>query len=58
MFPIKVDATNKIGEEIFAGQMELTVEQGKGFKKPIVLNRQVAGAFAYVNDIPYMEGAK
>lgn len=47
-----------VGEEIFAGQMEVTVEQGKGFKKPIVLNRQVAGAFAYVKDIPYMEGAK
>lgn len=47
-----------IGEEVFAGQMELTVETGKGFKKPIVLNRQVAGAFAYVKDIPYMEGAK
>lgn len=47
-----------VGEEIFAGQMELTVEEGKGFKKPIVLNRQVAGAFAYVKDIPYMEGAK
>lgn len=47
-----------VGEEIFAGQMELTVEEGKGFKTPIVLNRQVAGAFAYVKDIPYMEGAK
>lgn len=47
-----------VGEEIFAGQMELTVKTGKGFKKPIVLNRQVAGAFAYVKDIPYMEGAK
>lgn len=47
-----------VGEEIFAGQMEVTVEQGKGFKKPIVLNRQVAGAFAYVKDIPYMAGAK
>lgn len=47
-----------VGEEIFAGQMELTVETGKGFKKPIVLNRQVAGAFAYVKDIPYMEDAK
>lgn len=47
-----------VGEEIFAGQMELEVETGKGFKKPIVLNRQVAGAFAYVKDIPYMEGAK
>ena len=46
------------GEEIFAGQMELPVEQGKGFKKPVVLNRQVAGAFAYVKDIPFMEGAK
>lgn len=46
------------GEEIFAGQMGLTVEKGKGFKKPVVLNRQVAGAFAYVKDIPFMEGAK
>ena len=46
------------GEEIFAGQMDLTVEKGKGFKKPVVLNRQVAGAFAYVKDIPFMEGAK
>lgn len=47
-----------VGEEIFAGQMDLSVETGKGFKEPIVLNRQVAGAFAYVKDIPYMEGAK
>ena len=47
-----------VGEEIFAGQMELTVEKGKGFKKPVVLNRQVAGAFVYVKDIPYKEGAK
>lgn len=58
VLPIKGDATNKIGEEIFAGQMGLTVEQGKGFKEPVVLNRQVAGAFAYVKDIPYMEGAR
>lgn len=50
--------SNTVGEEIFAGQMELEVETGKGFKEPIVLNRQVAGAFAYVKDIPYMEGAK
>lgn len=57
VLPIKENAANKIGEEIFAGQMEVTVEQGKGFKKPIVLNRQVAGAFAYVKDIPYMAGA-
>ncbi len=47
-----------VGEEIFAGQMELTVTTGKGFKKPIVLNRQVAGAFAYVKDIPFMADAK
>ena len=47
-----------VGEEIFAGQMDLSVETGKGFKKPVVLNRQVAGAFAYVKDIPFMEGAK
>lgn len=58
VLPIKENAANKIGEEIFAGQMEVTVKQGKGFKKPIVLNRQVAGAFAYVKDIPYMAGAK
>lgn len=57
VLPIK-EATNKIGEEIFAGQMELTVTTGKGFKEPIVLNRQVAGAFAYVKDIPYMADAK
>lgn len=50
--------SNTVGEEIFAGQMELSVEDGKGFKKPIVLNRQVAGAFAYVKDIPYMADAK
>lgn len=58
VLPIKGGATNEIGEEIFAGQMELTVEQGKGFKEPVVLNRQVAGAFAYVKDIPFMEGAR
>lgn len=58
VLPIKGGDTNKIGEEIFAGQMGLTVEQGKGFKEPVVLNRQVAGAFAYVKDIPFMEGAR
>lgn len=50
--------SNTVGEEIFAGQMELRVEDGKGFKKPIVLNRQVAGAFAYVKDIPYIADAR
>lgn len=47
-----------VGEEIFAGQMDLNVESGKGFREPIILNRQVAGAFAYVKDIPYKDGAK
>lgn len=45
------------GEEIFAGSVELTVTEGKGFEQAVVLNRQVAGAFVYVKDIPYMDGA-
>lgn len=54
-----VGATNKIGEEIFAGSLSLTVEAGKGFKTPVVLNRQVAGTFGYVKDIPYIaDGTK
>lgn len=47
----------KIGEEIFAGSYDLTVETGKGFKASVVLNRQVAGSLCYVTDIPYSEGA-
>lgn len=59
VLPIKEDATNKIGEEIFAGQKSsLNVTSGKGFRESIVLNRQVAGAFVYVKDIPYFENAK
>lgn len=55
----KATATNKIGEEIFAGSLSLTVEAGKGFHKPVVLNRQVAGTFGYVKDIPYIaDGTK
>lgn len=53
----KEGATNTVGEEIFAGSLDLTVETGKGFKQPIVLNRQVAGTYGYVNDIPYIEDA-
>ena len=45
------------GEEIFAGSVELTVTEEKGFEQAVVLNRQVAGAFVYVKDIPYMAGA-
>ena len=46
----------KIGEEIFAGSLSLTVTEGQGFKTQVVLNRQVAGVFGYMDDIPYMEG--
>lgn len=53
----KEGATNTVGEEIFAGSLDLTVETGKGFKQPIVLNRQVAGTYGYVNDIPYIADA-
>lgn len=53
----KGNATNKVGEEIFAGSLDLEVVAGKGFKQPIVLNRQVAGTYGYVNDIPYIADA-
>lgn len=57
--PVKAEKVSTVnGEEIFAGQLDLTVEAKKGFKTPIILNRQVAGAFAYVKDIPYFEGVK
>jgi hypothetical protein len=59
ILPVKADKVSTVnGEEIFAGQLDLTVEAKKGFKTPIILNRQVAGAFAYVKDIPYIEGVK
>lgn len=53
----KDNPTNEIGEEIFAGDLSLTVETGKGFKTPVVLNRQVAGTFAYLKDIPFIADA-
>lgn len=57
--PVKAEKVSTVnGEEIFAGQLDLTVEAKKGFKTPIILNRQVAGAFAYVKDIPYIDGVK
>lgn len=55
-FTAGADSEN-VGEEIFAGSLELTVEAGKGFKTPVVLNRQVAGTFAYVKDLPYFKDA-
>lgn len=51
-------STDGSAEEIFAGSVaEFSVEKDKGFKKSVVLNRQVAGVFVYVKDIPYIEGA-
>lgn len=51
-------STDGSAEEIFAGSVaEFSVEKEKGFKKSVVLNRQVAGVFVYVKDIPYIEGA-
>lgn len=45
-------------EELFAGSTEpFGVEQAKGFKKEVVLNRQVAGVYVYAKDIPYFEEA-
>lgn len=43
-------------EEIFAGSLEinLTNATSTGFNKTIVLNRQVAGAFVYVEEIPFV----
>lgn len=59
VLPVKSEKVSTVnGEEIFAGQLGLTVEAKKGFKTPIILNRQVAGAFAYVKDIPYIDGVK
>lgn len=51
-------STDGSAEEIFAGSVaEFSVKKEKGFKKSVVLNRQVAGVFVYVKDIPYIEGA-
>lgn len=42
-------------DEIFAGSATLSTGD-KGFNQPVVLHRQVAGAFAYVDKIPFLEG--
>lgn len=47
--------TNAPGEELFAGSQEFTVYD-TGFTTQVVLNRQVAGVYLYVEDIPYYEG--
>lgn len=44
-------------EEIFAGSAEFTISD-EVLKQTVVLNRQVAGAYIYVKDIPYFADAK
>lgn len=43
-------AKDKRGEEIFAGSAEV----GENFKTTVILNRQVAGTYVYLKDIPYI----
>lgn len=45
------------GEEIFAGSVSFTTFASGGFDQTVVLNRQVAGTYVYVDDVPYVEGA-
>lgn len=47
---------NDNAEEIFAGSLEINLTDAisTGFNKTIVLNRQVAGAFVYVEEIPFI----
>lgn len=45
-------------EEIFAGSTDaFEVKKATGFKKEVVLNRQVAGVYVYAKDIPYIADA-
>lgn len=51
-------ATDDGAEELFAGSTEsFAVLKAQGFKKEIVLNRQVAGVYVYAKEIPYIEDA-
>lgn len=45
------------GEEIFAGSVSFTTYASGGFDNTVVLNRQVAGTYVYVEDVPYIDGA-
>ena len=45
------------GEEIFAGSITFELKKEIGFKRPVVLNRQVAGTFGYFEAVPYFKGA-
>ena len=47
--------SNTPGEEIFAGSVASFTVTSAGFNVTIVLNRQVAGTYMYVKDIPYYD---
>ncbi len=50
--------TDNGAEELFTGSTEsFAVEKAQGFKKEIILNRQVAGVYVYAKEIPYLEDA-
>lgn len=55
---ISLSGTDKEVEEIFAGSNEsFEIKAGEKANGTVVLNRQVAGSYGYVKDIPYSEGA-
>lgn len=55
MLPLTADGP---AEEIFAGSTEsFHVDQAKGFKQRVVLNRQVAGVYVYAKEVPFIAGA-
>ncbi len=50
-------AGKSVPEEIFAGAFnDLSVGADKSFTANVVLNRQVAGAYIYAKNIPYVDG--
>lgn len=56
--PISLNGTDKKVEEIFAGSTaNFKIESDKKAEGTVVLNRQVAGSYGYVKDIPYVAGA-
>lgn len=55
---ISLSGTDKKVEEIFAGSTaNFKIESDKKAEGTVVLNRQVAGSYGYVKDIPYVAGA-
>lgn len=51
-FSLKLKESKDV-EEIFATSVDVQVQGKGGFNKPVILNRQVAGFYAYLSNIPY-----